>query len=104
MEFIVLIFSMLSFWTPAEQREYNACLPGAMATFKNQQAAENYCLVHEEHARWLRNHPAAAKRKEDGTVMQSCLQRHTDKINGTPAEFRTAYDGCISEAHGLTSH
>lgn len=89
------------FWTPAEAQEYHACLPKAFASFKDQRSAESYCLIDEEHKRWLRNHRRSAKGKHDSAAMQDCLHRNTAKINGTPTEFRAAYDGCMCEAYGL---
>ena len=90
-----------NFWTKAEAKEFSDCMPESLKVFKTQIGAERYCLVHGEHARWLRNHPATAKGKHDSAAMEDCLHRNTAKINGTPIEFRAAYDVCMCEAYGL---
>ncbi len=89
------------FWTQAEEKEYQACLPESLEVWKNQKAAEDYCLIHEEHKHWLRNHPQVAGKEEIKGAMHECLERNKAKINGTWAEFRVAFDGCMREAYGL---
>lgn len=98
-----------SFWTSAEAKEYQECLPGAINTWRDpklhwthdqiQKTAEDNCLVDEEHKHWLRNHPTA--KTEDKAKMQACLHSNAAKINGTKEQFRSAFDGCMSEAYGL---
>ena len=87
------------FWTPAEESEYQACLPHSLEVWKSRDAAEFYCLDDEEHKHWLRNHPEA--KTEDKAKMQTCLHANAAKVNGTREEFRKAFDGCMSEAYGL---
>lgn len=89
------------FWTQAEEKEYQACLPESLEVWKKQKAAEDYCLIHEEHTHWLRKHPQVAGKEEIKGVMQECLKRNEAKINGTWAEFRAAFDGCMRKAYGL---
>lgn len=36
------------FWTEAEEKEYQACLPHSIEVWKSQTAGENSCLVEEE--------------------------------------------------------
>lgn len=96
------------FWTAAEKKEYQACIPVALNAWGDpkshrtpkqvQKIAEDDCLVEEEHKRWLRLHPEA--KTEDKSRMQSCLRANSAKINGTKEEFRIAFDGCMSEAYG----
>jgi|SRR2546425_8241765 len=92
------------FWTQAEEREYNSCLPHSLEVWKNQKNAEDYCLIEEEHKRWLRHHPEVAGKKEIKGAMHECLERNKSKINGTWAEFRTAYDACMRTVYGLPAH
>ena len=89
----------MPFWTPEEEKEYQACLPHSLEVWKNQGSAEFYCLDDEEHKRWLRNHPDA--KTEDKAKMLACLHASSAKINGTQEEFRVAFDGCMSKAYGL---
>jgi hypothetical protein len=89
------------FWTAVEEKEYKACLPHSLEVWKNRKSAEDYCLLDEEHKRWMRNHPQAAQMSEDHAKHEACLHRNAAKINGTLEEFRTAYDGCMSEAYGI---
>ena len=92
------------FWTEAEEKEYQACLPHSIEVWKSQTAGENSCLVEEEHRRWLRNHPKLAGKEEMKGVMHDCLKQNTGKINGTWQEFRVAFDGCMAKAYGLPAH
>jgi hypothetical protein len=91
------------FWTEAEEKEYQACLPHSVEVWKSQRAGEDSCLVEEEHRRWLRNHPQLIGKKEIKGVMQECLKQNTAKINGTWQQFRIAFDGCMAKAYGKSA-
>lgn len=89
------------FWTADEEKEYQDCLPHSIEVWKGRKAGEDYCLVNEEHKRWVYNHPQLAAQKEDKAKMQACLHTNATKINGTRDEFRLAFDRCTEEAYGL---
>ncbi|MGC2245844.1 MAG: hypothetical protein WA609_04510 [Terriglobales bacterium] len=91
-----------NFWTKAEAKEFSDCMPESLKAFKTQIGAERYCLVHEEHTRWMRNHPEVTDKKNDSDAMLACLHKHAAKINGSPQQFRTAWDACMSESYGLS--
>lgn len=89
-----------TFWTSTEEMEYQTCVSETHFGHTVKEV-EDYCLVNEEHKRWLRNHPDVAGKEEIKGAMNECLQRSEAKINGTRDEFRSAFDGCMSEAYGL---
>jgi len=91
-----------SFWTAAEEKEYKACLPHSLEVWKNRRSAEDYCLLDEEHRRWMRNHPEVAKMIEDKARYQACIAANRERFNnGTREEVRAIYDKCQSEAYGI---
>lgn len=91
-----------TFWTPTEETEYKTCISETSGHFGHTvKEVEDYCLVNEEHKRWLRNHPEVAGKEEIKGAWDRCMERNKAKINGTRDEFRNAFDGCMSEGYGL---
>lgn len=112
---LVLLFALAAFgeqgkrparfWTPAEQKEYEACLPHSREVWKTPKETEDYCLINTQHKRWLHVHrPEITGKKEIQGAMHQCLEQNKAKINGTWTEFRTAFDGCMRESYGLSGN
>lgn len=91
-----------AYWTDAEAREFQDCMPRSTAVWNTHKEAEDYCLVWEEHQHWMRNHPEVAGRQEDSARFRQCNHDHAAQMNGTRGEFRVAFDECMREAYGLT--
>jgi Zn-dependent M32 family carboxypeptidase len=90
------------FWTPAEEKEYQACLPDSLKVWKTRKEAEDYCLLDEEHKRWMRLHPEVAKIAEDKAKYSACIDMNKDKFNnGSREEVRFIYNECQRKAYGL---
>jgi len=90
------------FWTPAEQKEYQACLQHSLRVWKTRKEAEDYCLLDEEHKRWTRHHPEAATMAEDKVKWQECIAANREKFNnGTREEVRAIFDQCEGQAYGV---
>jgi hypothetical protein len=90
------------FWTPAEEKQYQACLPLSLKTWKTRKEAEDYCLLDEEHKRWMRHHPEARTKAEDKVKWQECIAAKREKFNnGTREEVRAIYNECQSKTYGL---
>lgn len=89
------------FWTPAEEAEYQGCLSKTHFGH-SQKEVEDYCLLDEEHKRWMRHHPEARTRAEDKVKWQECIAANKEKFNnGTRDEVRAIFDQCESRAYGV---